>query len=71
MVIHKRFGQWMILKSRYRGEVHKHGMVFRTVAIITQLCIENCEKLFGVNYEDPDWDKYYFDESDGEDDEDE
>ena len=65
--INKRFSQWMILKSRYRGPVHKHGMAFRTVAIITQLCIDHGEKLFDVAYEDPDWDNYYFDESDGED----
>jgi hypothetical protein len=31
-------------------------------------CIENGEPLFKVEYEDPDFDNYYFDESDGDED---
>jgi hypothetical protein len=31
-------------------------------------CIENGEPLFKVDYEDPDFDNYYFDESDGDED---
>jgi hypothetical protein len=51
-------------EARYRGDISRHGRIFRTVAIVTQLCIENGEPLFNVEYEDPDFDNYYFDESD-------
>lgn len=66
--INKRFSQWQVLKQRYRGDISRHGKIFRTIAILTQLCIENGAPLFKVEYEDPDYDNYYFDESDGEDD---
>jgi hypothetical protein len=66
--VNKRFNQWMILKSIYRGDIRNHGQLFRTVAIITQLAIENGEPLFSVDYEDPDLDNNYFEESDSEED---
>ena len=67
--VNKRFNQWMIMKSIFRGDITKHGKAFRTVLIVTQLAIENGEPLFSVDYEDPDFDTYYFEESDGDDDE--
>jgi hypothetical protein len=44
--------------------VHKHGMVFLAVVIITQLCNENGEKLFMKN-------RYHFDKPNGNDGQDE
>lgn len=67
--INKRFKQWAILKQCYRGELHKHCLPFCVVAVATQLAIENGEPLFSVDYEDPDFDNYYFEDGD-EDDED-
>ena len=65
--VNKRFKQWNSLKSVFRGHITKHGQYFRVAAIVTQLCIEGGEPLFKVDYEDPDFDNHYFDESDGED----
>lgn len=62
--INKRFKQWGILKQVYRGDIAKHGQVFRLVAIVTQLAIENGEPLFQVDYQDPDWDNLYFEDGD-------
>ncbi len=62
--INRRFKQWGILKQVYRGDVTKHGQVFRLVAIITQLAIESGEPLFQVDYEDPEFDNLYFDDND-------
>lgn len=58
--VNKRFKQWNILKSIYKGKIEYHGGYFRIVAIITQLCIEHGEPLFSVEYEDPYDDDYYF-----------
>ena len=38
-------------------------------AIVTQLAIENGEPLFQVDYKDPDFENFYFDEYSGRDDE--
>jgi hypothetical protein len=61
--INKRFKQWGILKQVYRGDITKHGQAFRFVAIVTQLAIENGEPLFQVDYQDPDFDNFYFDDA--------
>jgi hypothetical protein len=58
--VNKRFKQWGILKQVFRGDISKHNQVFRFVAIVTQIAIENGEPLFGVDYEDPDFDNLYF-----------
>lgn len=65
--VNKRFKQWSILKSVYRGNIAHHGKAFRFVAIVTQMAIENGEPLFRVDYEDPDFDNLYVDDSDVED----
>jgi hypothetical protein len=67
--INRRFKQWGILKQVFRGDLSKHGQAFCLCAIVTQLCIENGEPLFQVDYEDPDWDNFYFDDADIDDDE--
>jgi hypothetical protein len=46
----KRFKQWGCLNRTYRHHVSTHASVFRAVAVITQLAIENEEPLFGVEY---------------------
>ncbi|KAG7366458.1 hypothetical protein IV203_029128 [Nitzschia inconspicua] len=54
--INKRFKQWRIMKNIYMGSIEHHGGFFRTVAIVTQLCIEHGEPLFSIAYEDPHFD---------------
>jgi len=67
--VNKRFKQWAIHKDVYRGNITKHGLVFRFCAIVTQLAIENGGPLFSVDYEDPDYDNHYFqDQNDSDDD---
>lgn len=66
--VNKRFKQWSILKHVYRNDIKHHGKVFRAVAIVTQISIQNGEPLFSVEYEDPDFDNYYFNERNDEDD---
>ena len=50
--VNKRFKQWGCLLNRFRHGIRKHGDVFRTVVVITQLAIENGKPLFDVEYED-------------------
>jgi hypothetical protein len=60
--INKKCKQLGILKQVYRGDFTKHGQVFKTVAIVTQLAIKNREPLFQVDYQDPDCDNLYFED---------
>lgn len=48
--VNKRFKQWAILKQVFRHPLVKHGSVFRAIAVMTQLAIEDGEKLFDVEY---------------------
>ena len=48
----KRFKQWACLLNRFRHDIGKHGDIFRAVAVVTQLAIQNGEPLFEVEYED-------------------
>ena len=52
--INKRFKNWGILKQVYRNKekIHLHGEVFACIAVITQVAINNGEKLFDVEYDD-------------------
>jgi uncharacterized protein YpmB len=61
--INKRFKQWGILKQVFRSCVTKHSQAFRFVAIVTEIAIENGEPLFAVDYVDPDYDNFYFNDS--------
>ena len=47
-----RFKCWGILKQTYRHDVAKHGQVFRAIAVIIQLAINDGQKLFAVEYSD-------------------
>ena len=53
--VNLRFKQWGILKQVYREkeDIGSHANVFRSVAIFTQLAIQDGEPLFDVDYEDP------------------
>ena len=51
--VNKRFKQFGVLRDRYRHDLRKHGDVFRAVAVLTQLALDNGEPLFSVDYVDP------------------
>ena len=48
--VNARFKRWGILQGRFRHEVWKHGMIFSTIANITQLQIMYDEPLFHIDY---------------------
>jgi hypothetical protein len=69
--VNKRFKQWKLLKSIYKGKIGHHGSYFCVAAILRQLNIDYGEHLFDVEYEDPHYDtNHYFNESDEESDDD-
>jgi len=45
----KRLKQWGCLKQVWRHELSHHHLVFNAVALLTQLSIDNGEKLFYIN----------------------
>ena len=51
--VNKQFKQFGILKQIYRHDISDHGDVFRAIAIIIELAIENGEPLFKCGYCDP------------------
>ena len=51
--VNARFKLWGILSQRYRHPLVKHGMVVNSIAIITQIMIQNGDSLvFQVECED-------------------
>jgi hypothetical protein len=50
--INKRMKDWKILRDMYCHVRLMHGDVFRAIAVITQLEIENGNPLFQVEYDD-------------------
>ena len=50
--VNNRFKFWGILRQVYRHDIAKHGYAFRAIAVITQLSINNGEKLFECGYRD-------------------
>jgi len=48
-----RFKNWEILKSMYSHDIMEHGNVFRAIAVVTQISIDEGERLFEVEYSDP------------------
>ena len=48
--VNRRFKDWGILKQVFRHELTKHADVMYSVAVITQIAIDNNEKLFQVDY---------------------
>ena len=51
--INNRFKNWGILRQRYRHDIQRHGVAARSVMILTQLSIDNGDKLFSCGYRDP------------------
>ena len=50
--VNRRFKCWGILTQVFRHDIPKHAEVMYAVATITQISIENGEKLFQVDYRD-------------------
>jgi len=46
--VNKRFKQWGALKQVYRHDIDEHYLIFKYVAVITKLCLENGEPLYNV-----------------------
>ena len=51
--INKRFKDWEILAVRYRHDLADHGDVVRAIAVISQITINQGERLFQCGYRDP------------------
>ena len=50
--VNKQFKQWGCLSQKFCHNIIKHAEVFRAVAVITELSIQNGEPLFEVKYSD-------------------
>ena len=50
--VNERMKNFSILSNVFRHDLRKHSAVFRAVAVITQLSIEDGEPLFQVHYQD-------------------
>jgi DDE superfamily endonuclease len=57
----KRFKDWGCLRQKWRHHIPDHGDAFRAVAMLTQLSINNGEKLFLTGYKDPPYTNNVFD----------
>ena len=64
--INKRFKQFGVLKQIYRHDIRDHGNMFRCIAVVTNLSIQNGEPLFDVEYVDPYIEDNYYPEQDDE-----
>jgi hypothetical protein len=53
--VNKRFKNWGILKQvfRQKQKIPDHGDVFRAIAVLTQISINEGEQLFECRYRDP------------------
>jgi len=52
-----RFKYWGILQQVFRHNIAQHGEVFRAIAVITRIVINNGSKLFACGYKDPPYDE--------------
>jgi len=48
--VNKRFKQWGALKQVYRHSIDEHYLIFNSVAVTTQICLENGEPLYQIRY---------------------
>jgi hypothetical protein len=46
--VNARLKNWNCVKDRFRHDLSKHGMVFKAVAVLTQLSLKTDEPLFPV-----------------------
>ena len=44
--VNRKFKEWQILNNVFRHDIKKHSMVFRAIIVITQVRINNGEKLY-------------------------
>jgi len=44
--VNKKLKEWQILNNVFRHDIKKHSMVFRAIVVITQVRINNGEKLY-------------------------
>ena len=51
--VNKRFKHFEILKQIFRNDLELHGDAMRAIAVITQITINQGEKLFQCGYRDP------------------
>ena len=51
-----RFKFWEILKQFHQHDIDRHGEFARSIDVITQLAINDGEKLFQTGYRDPPYD---------------
>lgn len=49
--VNARFKKFSILKERYRHDITQHGYVFRAVAVLVQISLQNGDPLYNVEYE--------------------
>jgi hypothetical protein len=54
--INERFKNWTCMVMTWRHTLDQHGEAFRVIAIVSQLSINNGEKLFECGYRDPPYD---------------
>jgi hypothetical protein len=50
--VNNRFKMWGILREKFRHDLHLHADVFRAIAVMTQIAIDNGSRLFNVYYDD-------------------
>ena len=50
-IVNGRMKNWEVLNEQYRHDLSGQGTVFRAIAVITQLSIQNGDSLFSVDYE--------------------
>ena len=50
--VKRRLKQFGVLKQRFRHDINMHAEVFRACAVLTQLAIIDCDKLFSCGYDD-------------------
>ena len=48
--VNARFKEWGVLRQLFRHKISKHRAIFRAVAVLTQVKIENGHPLFSVDY---------------------
>ena len=48
--VDNRFKKYNVLYQKFRHDIRKHKMVFKAVATIVQLSLDNGEKLFQCRY---------------------
>ena len=54
--VNKKFKHFEILKVIFRNDLELHGEAFRAIAVVTQITINQGEKLFACGYRDPPYD---------------